>query len=209
MKKKNFAQLTKAINWEKVNGLVPAIIQNAMTGQIIMLGYMNNDALKKTMSTQKAWFYSRTKKRLWMKGEESKNVLKIVDISLDCDNDTLLLKANPVGSSCHTGEATCFRGDKLNDKDGAAIQELFELIKNRKRKLPEGSYTVFLFQKGLDKICEKIYEEAAEVVRAAKKETPKRLIEESVDLLYHLFVLLVNNNLKIEQIFKEISKRNK
>lgn len=140
-----------------------------------------------------------------MKGETSKNVLKVVDAMVDCDNDTLLIKAEPAGVICHTGNATCFKNDSLPEL--TIIAELFELIKNRKIDRPKGSYTTELFNKGLDKIGEKIYEEAAEVVRAAKKETKKRLIEESVDLLYHLFVLLVDQNVNLENIAKEFKRR--
>lgn len=203
--KNNFTKLARSIDWQKTGGLIPAIIQNAATGQVIMLGYMNNEALQKTLATKKVWFYSRTKKRLWMKGETSKNVLKVVDVMADCDNDTLLIKAEPTGPICHTGSNTCFKNDSASNL--TIIAELFELIKKRKVERPKGSYTASLFDKGIDKIGEKIYEEAAEVVRAAKKETKKRLIEESVDLLYHLFVLLVDQNVNLENIAKEFKRR--
>lgn len=203
--KNNFTKLVCAIDWQKTEGLIPAIIQNAATGQVIMLGYMNEQSLQKTLITKKVWFYSRTKQRLWMKGETSKNVLKVVDAIVDCDNDTLLIKAEPTGPICHTGSNTCFKND--SELELTIIAELFELIKKRKLDRPKGSYTTQLFNKGLDKIGEKIYEEAAEVVRAAKKETKKRLIEESVDLLYHLFVLLVDQNVNLENIEKEFKRR--
>ncbi len=203
--KNNFIKLARSIDWGKTGRLIPAIIQNAATDQVIMLGYMNKQALEKTLATKKVWFYSRTKKRLWMKGETSKNILKIVDVMVDCDNDTLLIKAEPSGPICHIGSETCFKNDSLSEL--AIIAELFELIKKRKLDRPNGSYTASLFNKGLDKIGEKIYEEAAEVVRAAKKETKKRLIEESVDLMYQLFVLLVDQNVDLENIAKEFKRR--
>ena len=205
MKKNNFAQFIGSINWEKTGGLVPAIIQNAATGQVIMLGFMNQQALRKTMTTQKVWFYSRTKKRLWMKGETSKNILKVVNVMIDCDNDTVLVKAQPSGVMCHTGGRTCFRNDTLPEL--GVIIELFELIKKRKLDRPKGSYTSSLLDNGLGAICEKIYEEAAEVVCAAKKETTKRLVEESVDLLYHLLVLLVDQNIEIQDLVNEFKRR--
>lgn len=204
--KKSALSILKKINWQKVDGLVPAVVQNIKTGQVIMLGYMNQEAIQKTFSTKKMWFYSRTKKRLWMKGETSNNFLKFVDMILDCDCDTLLVKVDPISPSCHTGNLTCFENDQ--SVPSAFLITLFDLIQNRNITRPEGSYTAFLFEKGLDKMGEKIYEEAAEVVRAAKKETKKRLIEESVDLLYHLFVLLVEKQVSLGDVMVECRNRN-
>ena len=152
-----------------------------------MLGYMNQEALIKTTQTDLVWFYSRTKKRLWMKGEKSKNTLRVLDIKLDCDNDALLIKVLPQGPTCHTGDITCFSEIPKNDP----LKDLFSVILNRKQKLPKESYTTSLFNAGLDKISLKVAEESLEVIQAAQKETRKRLTEEVVDLLYHLFVLLV------------------
>ena len=186
----------KKINWEKVNGLVPAIIQDPSTGLVLMLGYLNQEALTKTMKTGFVWFYSRTRKKLWMKGETSQNTLKVLDIKLDCDNDTLLIKAVPQGPICHTGDLTCFSEVANNN----SIKDLFSTIAGRKEKLPKGSYTISLFKAGLDKISLKVAEESLEVIHAAQKQSQKRLVEETVDLLYHLFVLLADKNVTLEQV---------
>ena len=193
------------INWEKVSGLVPAIIQDSSTGLVLMLGYMNKEALTKTMKTGFVWFYSRTKKKLWMKGETSGNTLKVLSIKTDCDNDTLLIKASPAGPICHTGKMTCFSENAKSD----SIKDLFATILSRKNKLPKNSYTASLFKAGLDKITLKVAEESLEVIQAAQKQTQKRLIEETTDLLYHLFVLLAEKNVSLGQIESEIKKRNK
>ena len=197
--------IIKKINWEKVEGLIPAIIQDSSTGLVLMLGYMNQEALTKTMRTDFVWFYSRTKKRLWMKGETSQNTLKVLDIKLDCDNDTLLIKALPQGPICHTGDTTCFSEIPQSD----FIRDLFSTITSRKQKLPKGSYTTSLFKAGLDKISLKVAEEFLEVIHAAQKQTRKRLVEETVDLLYHLFVLLADKCVSLEQVESEIKKRSK
>jgi len=195
----------KKINWKKSDSLVPAIIQDSSTGLVLMLGYMNQEALTKTMQTGFVWFYSRTKKRLWMKGETSNNTLKVLDIKLDCDNDTLLIKALPKGPICHTGDMTCFSEIPKSD----LIRDLFSTIASRKQKFPKGSYTTSLFKVGLDKISLKVAEESLEVIHAAQKQTQKRLIEETTDLLYHLFVLLAEKNVTLEQVESEIKKRSK
>ena len=197
--------LTNKIAWKKVSGLVPAIIQDGSNGLVLMLGYMNNEALEKTESSGFVWFYSRTKERLWMKGEESGNTLKVKDILLDCDQDALLVKATPSGPTCHTGKDTCF--DETADTE--SLQKLFATIASRKKNLPAGSYTASLFKAGLDKIALKVAEESLEVVHAAQKETEQRLTEESVDLIYHLFVLLAEKGVDIKDIEKEIRKRRK
>ena len=194
----------KKIDWRKVNGLIPAIIQDPSTELVLMLGYMDQEALKKTIKTGFVWFYSRTKKRLWMKGETSQNTLKLVDLKLDCDNDTLLIRAIPGGPICHTGELTCF-----SEIPSDAIRELFSTIVSRKEKLPKKSYTTSLFKSGLDKISLKVAEESLEVVQAAQKQTRERLIEETTDLLYHLFVLLAEKGVTLEQVESEIKKRSK
>lgn len=197
--------LLKKIDWDKDDGLVPAIIQDADTNTVLMLGYVNRESFAKTLKTKKVWFYSRSRKRLWMKGETSGNELKLVEIKIDCDNDALLIKAKPSGPTCHTGTYSCFGEDfKLPE-----LTKLFEVIQDRKNKLPKNSYTTSLFKAGLDKMSLKVTEEALEVVHAAQKETQKRLIEESIDLLYHLFVLLVEKDISLKQVEKEINKRSK
>ena len=166
---------------------------------------MNKDALKKTIETDVVWFYSRTKKRLWMKGELSKNTLTVINIKPDCDNDTLLIKVLPQGPTCHTGDTTCFKEESEN----YSFKELFDTISDRKVKLPQKSYTTTLFKAGLDKISLKVAEESLEVIHAAQKETKQRVIEETVDLLYHIFVLLAEKEIALEDVETEIKKRSK
>lgn len=196
------------IDWQKNNGLIPAIIQDIQTSRILMLGYMNKESLAKTVATGKVRFFSRTRKKLWMKGEKSKNYLFFKYIKLDCDNDTLLIKARPVGPTCHLKNESCFDASGIQKQvDIGIIAKLFEIIENRKKEMPAGSYTAKLFGRGLKKIKAKIMEEAEEVCRAAQKETKQRVIEESVDVLYHLLVLLSYKNIKLEKILEEIKKR--
>ena len=190
-------------DWEKVNGLVPAIIQDPETGLVLMLGYMNREALAKTIETGFVWFYSRTRQKLWMKGETSGNTLLVEDIKIDCDNDTFLVKAAPAGPVCHTGDATCFKEEESYDE----LRALFSVIKKRKKDMSEGSYTTSLFEAGLDRIVLKVAEEALEVIQAATKETKERLIEETADLLYHLFVLLAEKQITLQEVGKELGKR--
>ena len=193
------------IDWEKGEGLVPAIVQDANTNAVLMLGYMNEESLARTMKTKKVWFYSRSKKRLWMKGEVSKNILSVVTISVDCDGDSLLIKAKPSGPTCHTGDYSCF-----GEKEGMEMfSELFGVIEDRKKNAPKNSYTAFLFKGGVPAISQKVEEEALEVIQAAKKETKQRLIEEAVDLFYHTFVLLVQKKITLGDIGKEMRKRRK
>lgn len=193
------------VDWKKVGGLVPAIVQDSSTGTVLMLGYMNEEALKNTLSSKEVWFYSRTKKRLWKKGEETGNILRVVDIKLDCDNDTLLVSAVPNGPTCHTGTKSCFDYELETN----ALQDLFAVIGKRKLEMPEGSYTTSLFKAGVDKISLKVSEEAMEVIHAAQKQTKERLAEETVDLLYHLFVLLAEKNVTLNEVSEEIQKRSK
>ncbi len=168
-----------------------------------MLGYMDAEALRKTLEDKEVWFYSRTKKRLWKKGEESGNVLRVVDIKLDCDNDTLLVRVEPNGPTCHKGTVSCF-DYKFSENE---MQKLFAVIAKRKSEMPEGSYTAKLFSSGLDKISLKVSEEAMEVIHAAQKQTKERLVEETVDLLYHLFVLLAEKSVSLTEVELEVKKR--
>lgn len=192
----------KEIDWKKMEGLVPVIVQDADTDTVLMLGYMNREALQKTLSSKRVWFYSRSKKRLWMKGEKSGNILKLADVKADCDGDALLIKAQPTGPVCHTGDSTCFQ-----EEPWGTLGQLFSLIADRKRQMPKNSYTASLFRAGLEKIILKVAEESLEVVQAAQKETKKRLIEESVDLVYHLFALLVLKNVCLGDLEREIRSR--
>ncbi|OGG56283.1 hypothetical protein A3D71_01835 [Candidatus Kaiserbacteria bacterium RIFCSPHIGHO2_02_FULL_55_20] len=195
--------LKNKIDWKKISGLIPAIIQDASSGGVLMLGYMDKEALAKTEKTGVVWFYSRTKQRLWKKGETSGNTLRVKDIKLDCDSDALLVKATPAGPTCHTGDVSCFNEEAPRDE----IRELFSTIERRKKELPGGSYTTTLFKAGLDRMAFKLAEESLEVIQAATKETEQRLIEETTDLLFHLFVLLVAKKVDLGMIEKEMRKR--
>lgn len=199
-------KLIKKIDWEKGQGLVPAIIQNAQTGTVLMLGYMDKQALAKTLKTQRVWFYSRSKKRLWMKGETSGNYLKLVKIAPDCDGDVVLIQALPKGPTCHTGQESCF-GQVDGRQEG--FEWLYSVIEDRKRKMPKGSYTTSLFKEGVFKICSKVAEESGEVIKAATKETKKRIIQEAVDLIYHTLTLLVYKDISLRELTKEITRRKK
>ncbi|MDE2079352.1 MAG: bifunctional phosphoribosyl-AMP cyclohydrolase/phosphoribosyl-ATP diphosphatase HisIE [Patescibacteria group bacterium] len=191
------------LDWEKVGGMMPAIVQDASNGLVLMLGYMNKEALARTVETGSVWFYSRTRQKLWMKGETSGNVLTVKDIRADCDNDTLLVKAEPAGPVCHSGDRTCFREDEPYD----ALRSLFSVIAARKTELPENSYTTELFKAGINRIALKVAEEALEVVQAGTKQSKERLIEETADLLYHLFVLLVERGATLDDVQMELGKR--
>lgn len=190
------------------DGLVPAVIQDNVTGKVLMLGYMNAEALEKTQKEQRVTFYSRSKKRLWTKGEESGNFLNVVSIAADCDQDSLLIKCNPVGPVCHTGSDTCW--DESNQADDVLfLKQLQDFIDKRKAEMPEGSYTTSLFQKGTRKIAQKVGEEAVETVIGAMANDDENFLYESADLLYHLIVLLSHKAYRIEDIARELKKRHK
>lgn len=194
------------INFEKQNGLVPAIIQDSVTLNVLMLGYMNEEAYKKTISTKKVTFYSRSRKCLWTKGETSGNYLGLVSIKTDCDNDTLLIRAIPHGPTCHTGTDTCWGED--NKKNPVLfLTELQDFINKRHEEMPENSYTTSLFKDGTERMAQKVGEEALEAVIEAVKSDNKRLIYESSDMLYHLIVLLTSKGLRIEQVISELAER--
>lgn len=195
------------LDFEKMGGLVPAIIQDARTKNVLMLGFMNEEAFAKTESTGLVTFYSRTKKRLWTKGEESGNVLKVVSIADDCDHDTLLIQAIPVGPVCHTGNATCF--SETNEFGIEFLAYLQEFINRRHQEMPEGSYTTSLFKKGINRMAQKVGEEAVETVIEATNGTDDRLIYEASDLIYHLIVLLTSKGLTINELAAELEKRHK
>ncbi len=188
-----------------MNGLVPAIIQDAATQKVLMLGFMNREAYQKTVETSKVTFYSRTKQRLWTKGEESGNFLHVVDIKSDCDEDTLLIQVHPVGPVCHTGTDTCW-GEE-NRQPVMFLKELQEFISRRYAEMPEGSYTTSLFQSGVNKMAQKVGEEAVETVIEACNGSNERLVYEGADLLYHLIVLLTSKGLRIEDLANELIER--
>lgn len=196
------------LDFGKCGGLIPAIIQNAETRNVLMLGFMNPDALAKTEETGLVTFYSRTRDCLWTKGETSGNYLKVVSMHVDCDRDTLLIKAIPTGPVCHTGDETCFG---LPDKASGVefLAYLQDFITRRHEEMPDGSYTTKLFQKGINRMAQKVGEEAVETVIEATNGTDDRLIYEGSDLLYHLIVLLTSKGLKIQDLVAELITRHK
>jgi len=195
------------INFDKNNGLVPAIIQDDKTSKVLMLGYMNQEALDKTLQSGRVTFFSRSRNELWTKGETSGNYLIFKSYSIDCDSDTLLIIANPTGPVCHTGQDTCF--NETNLADIGFLSQLEELIKDRKTKLPKGSYTTELFTEGINKIAQKVGEEAVEVVIDSVAKNIDRVKEESADLLYHLLVLLAIQNIGLNEVIDVLEKRHK
>lgn len=194
-----------ALDFDKMGGLIPAIIQDALTKNVLMLGFMNQEAYNKTLETNKVTFFSRTKNRLWTKGETSGNFLNVVSIEEDCDHDTLLIKANPIGPVCHTGAATCFNDD--NRYGVQFLSFLQDYIDKRHEEMPEGSYTTSLFKSGLNRIAQKVGEEALETVIEATNGTNGRLVYEAADMLYHLIVLLSDKGLRIEDLAEALYLR--
>ena len=193
------------LDFSKMDGLVPAIIQDDKTQKVLMLGFMNEEAYNKTKETGKVTFWSRTKNRLWTKGETSGNFLNVVSMEADCDNDTLLIKVNPTGPVCHTGADTCW-GEK-NENPLAFLGELQRFIEKRYEEMPEGSYTTSLFQSGVGRMAQKVGEEAVESVIEAMACNNERLIYEASDMIYHLMVLLTFKGLKFEDLATELQKR--
>jgi phosphoribosyl-ATP pyrophosphohydrolase/phosphoribosyl-AMP cyclohydrolase len=194
------------IDFEKMGGLVPAIIQDAVTQKVLMLGFMNEEAYQKTLDTKHVTFWSRTRNTLWTKGETSGNFLNLVDIKVDCDNDTLLIQAHPDGPTCHTGTDTCW-GEENHVNPLLFLTELQDFINRRKEEMPEGSYTTKLFKEGINKIAQKVGEEALETVIEATNGTSDHLVYEASDLLYHLLVMLTEKGLRIEEVAQELQKR--
>ena len=195
------------LDFEKMGGLIPAIIQDNYTNKVLMLGFMNEEAYNKTVETQKVTFFSRSKNRLWTKGETSGNYLNVVTINADCDYDTLLIKVNPTGPVCHTGADTCF-GER-NKEDIMFLKYLQNFIELRRQEMPEGSYTTSLFTKGVNRMAQKVGEEAVETVIEATNCTEEGFIYEASDLMYHLIVLLTSKGLRIEDLARELEKRHK
>ena len=193
------------IDFNKSNGLVPVIVQHYKTNTVLMLGYMNEEAFEKTKELGKATFFSRSKNRLWTKGETSANFLIVKDILIDCDQDTILIKADPQGPTCHTGSDTCFN-EVVKSSDNFLYQ-LEKIISDRKNNPTEKSYTASLFQKGINKIAQKVGEEATEVVIDAIDNNRERLKEETADLLYHLFVLLAEKDISLYEISEVLRNR--
>jgi phosphoribosyl-ATP pyrophosphohydrolase/phosphoribosyl-AMP cyclohydrolase len=202
------------IDFEKCGGLVPAIIQDAQTKTVLMLGYMNQEAYEKTLATKKVTFWSRSRNCLWTKGETSGNYLNLIDIKVDCDQDTLLVRAIPDGPTCHTGTDTCW-GEENKASDMATkddnpllfLSELQDFINRRHEEMPEGSYTTSLFKDGVNRMAQKLGEEALEAVIEACNGRNDKLIYEASDMIYHLIVLLTSKGLRIEDIASELQKR--
>lgn len=194
------------IDFNKMEGLVPAIIQDATTKNVLMLGFMNKEAYEKTLATQKVTFWSRSRQCLWTKGETSGNYLNLVSIQNDCDDDTLLVKVHPQGPTCHKGTDTCWGED--NDMNPLLfLTELQDFIEKRHEEMPEGSYTTSLFKKGVNRMAQKVGEEALETVIEATNGSDEQLVYEASDMFYHLIVLLTSKGLRIEDIAKELQRR--
>ncbi|GAB7086230.1 bifunctional phosphoribosyl-AMP cyclohydrolase/phosphoribosyl-ATP diphosphatase HisIE [Marinifilum fragile] len=202
----NFKDLTNQIDFNKGDGLVPAIIQDVKTQKVLMLGYMNKESYEKTIETGKVTFYSRSKQRLWTKGEESGNFLNLKDLSLDCDKDTLLIKVDPVGPVCHKGTDTCWEEANVASSIDFLLQ-LQQVITERKKNLSEKSYTASLFEKGINKIAQKVGEEAVELVIEAKDDNEDLFMGEAADLMFHYLVLLTAKGYSLEQVVALLETR--
>lgn len=192
-------------DFSKLGGLVPAVIQNASTKNILMVGFMNKEAYEKTLSTGLVTFFSRTRNRLWTKGEESGHFLKVISVHADCDNDTLLILAEPNGPTCHLGNESCFADTRYTGI--SFLIDLEAVIESRKREMPENSYTTQLFREGVNRIAQKVGEEAVEVVVEAINNNREGLLNEAADLIYHFLVLLASKNLKLEDVADILQKR--
>lgn len=190
-------------------GLIPAIVVDAVSKQVLTLAYMNRESLAVSMEKELTCFFSRSRQELWLKGETSGNYQHIVSITADCDNDALVVMVEPEGPACHTGEVSCFHKPVFQSetRQEFSYQGLYSLLEGRKRELPEGSYTTYLFQKGLDKILKKVGEECTEVIIAAKAEDRAETIYEIADLAYHTMVLMVQQGISLEEIHKELASR--
>jgi phosphoribosyl-AMP cyclohydrolase / phosphoribosyl-ATP pyrophosphohydrolase len=193
------------LDFKKLNGIIPVVIQDWNTLKVLMLGFMNREAYDKTVSEGYVTFFSRSKQRLWTKGETSGHYLVVKEIKQDCDNDSLLIKAEPVGNTCHLGRYSCF-----DEKKGSLHEFLWELealLKDRKEKMPEGSYTAKLFDKGINKIAQKVGEEAVELVIEAKDQNRDLLLNEAADLVYHMMVLLVHKGYSLDELVQILKAR--
>ncbi len=195
-------------------GLIPAVVQDIKSGTVLMMAYMNKEALEKTLTDGRTWFYSRSRQTLWAKGETSGHIQKVAGIYYDCDADTLLVQVWQTGEACHTGNFSCFYR-ALQEKDDnlkpewAALSWLETLVKERKKQMPPNSYTTYLFKSGIDKILKKVGEEATEVVIASKGGKKEEIVYETADLLYHLLVMLAEHNIDLQEIWEELAKRHK
>jgi phosphoribosyl-ATP pyrophosphohydrolase/phosphoribosyl-AMP cyclohydrolase len=186
------------------DGLIPAVVQDARTREVLTVAYMNREALQLTLERGETYFWSRSRRQLWHKGETSGNSQKVMEVSLDCDQDALLVEVEPRGPACHTGSYSCFGAEPEIE---GVLQELYAVIEQRKEQRPEGSYTTYLFNSGLDKILKKVGEEATETIVAAKNADSTRLVSETGDLIYHLLVLLAEKGITLDEIFRELRTR--
>ncbi len=198
------------INFDEIKfderGLVPAIVQNVDTREVLMLAYMNQESLARTIETKQTWFWSRSRQELWHKGATSGNTQEVVSLALDCDGDAIIVLVKPAGPACHTGSVSCFNVTQ-DENLGSLLSRLYQLIGDRERERPAGSYTTYLFDEGIDKILKKLGEESAETIIAAKNDDNSRLVAEVSDLIYHLLVLLVARGVSLEQIANELRQR--
>lgn len=194
------------LDFTKSDGLIPAVIQDDATGKVLMLGFMSPEALQKTIDEKIVTFFSRSKNRLWTKGETSGNFLHVVDLKVDCDNDTILIKARPNGPTCHTGADTCF--DEINESDNFLLK-LEKVIQDRKANPKEGSYTTSLFQRGINKVAQKVGEEAVELVIEAKDDNEELFLGEAADLLYHYLILLTAKGYQLQDVIEVLKKRHR
>jgi len=201
------------INWDEIRfderGLIPAIVQDAGTREVLTLAYMNRESLQRTLETKQTWFWSRSRNELWHKGATSGNTQEVVSLALDCDGDAIVVLVNPAGPACHTGAVSCFDVGAQSDDFGPLLDQLYELIQSRERERPAGSYTTYLFEEGLDKILKKLGEESAETIIAAKNDDDEQLTAEVSDLVYHLLVLLVARGVSLAQVAAVLSRRRK
>jgi phosphoribosyl-ATP pyrophosphohydrolase/phosphoribosyl-AMP cyclohydrolase len=188
------------------DGLIPAVVQDARTREVLTVAYMNKEALQLTLERRETYLWSRSRQQLWHKGETSGNSQKVTKVSLDCDNDAVLVEVEPLGPACHTGAYSCFG---VEPELEGVLQELYSVIEQRKEKRPDGSYTTYLFSSGLDKILKKVGEEATETIVAAKNSDSQRLVSETGDLLYHLLVLLVERGVTLDEVSRELKERRK
>jgi phosphoribosyl-ATP pyrophosphohydrolase/phosphoribosyl-AMP cyclohydrolase len=198
----------ESFDWSKGDGLLPAVVQDARTGKVLMLGYMNRDALRTTLAEKRVTFFSRSKQRLWTKGETSGHFLHLVDAAIDCDNDTILVTANPDGPTCHNGTDSCF-GDNIGTTATrlSFLSQLESVIEQRVGARPEGSYTARLWAEGPTRMAQKVGEEGVEVALAAVTQTPDKLVGEAADLLFHLTLLLKSRQLSLADVVAELERR--
>lgn len=198
--------MIERIDFKKMNGLVPAVVQHAVDGTVLMLGFMNEEALRQTIDERQVVFWSRSKQRLWKKGETSGNILDLVSVEVDCDNDALLIKASPRGPVCHTGETSCFANAELDDQY-QVLDRLVQIIKQRKKVLPANSYTTELFRRGVSFIGQKVGEEAVELAIASQYQDKQRCVEETADLLYHTLVLIEAKEIELRDVLQVLQER--